>query len=148
MEIKPKHFLDWLLWPILAVAFEPATKIRSHFWQWIDYSQRSEEIFRARPLTVKTIGAKLSVGHYDVVRLVPVKSCALTHYIDNYQIGYLSKKGEAKLCTLILNGVTSVIINDEAESYFAIDSKGYLQLLKIVSWSHLEVERRQYTTII
>lgn len=130
------------------MAFEPATKIRSHFWQWVDYSERSEEIFRARTLTVKTIGAKSSVGHYDVVRLVPVKSCALTHYVDNYQIGYLSKKGEAKLCTLILNGVTSVIINEEAESYFAIDLNGYLQLLKIVSWSHLETEKKHNSLII
>lgn len=148
METKPKHFLDWLLWPILALAFEPATKIRSHFWQWIDYSERREEILRAQSLTVKTSGAKSSPGQYDIVRLVPVKGCSFTHYIENYRLGYLTKNGETKLCTLVLNGVSSVVINNDAELYFAIDAHGYLQLLKLVGWSYLEVEKKHNNIII
>lgn len=148
MRTKPKHFLDWLLWPILIVAFEPITKIRSHFWQWIDYSERREEILRAQLLTVKTSGTKPFVNRYDIIRLVPVKSYSLTHYIENYQIGYLTKNGEVKLCALILNGVTSVIINDDAELYFAIDSHGCLQLLKLVGWSYFGIEKRYQNVII
>lgn len=148
MKTKPEHFLDWLLWPILALAIEPTTKIRSHFWQWIDYSERREEILRARLLTIKTNGAKSSVNKYDIVRLVPVKSYSLTHYIDNYRLGYLSKDGQVKLCTLVLNGVTSVVINDDAELYFAVDTNGYLQALKLVAWSYYEIEKKRHDIII
>ena len=37
LTTSPKHWLDYVLWPLLRLVWEPFSLKRSHFWHWRDY---------------------------------------------------------------------------------------------------------------
>ncbi|MFA5023548.1 MAG: hypothetical protein WC523_01135 [Patescibacteria group bacterium] len=140
MKTKPKHVLDWTLWPILKIFFKPFSKKSSYAWQWLDYSAKRQAILDANlfikldadPLAqpVKTIWSNFyqrNFGWKRVVRVVAYKNHSL--WAKEFQIGYISGE-DCKLCSLILTGITGVLIGDQTVIFFAVDLQGKILSIK------------------
>jgi hypothetical protein len=127
MRTNPKHKLD-ILCPILKIVWEPFVKISSRGWHWLEFDQTKIE----RSLSVKgypdakrrdTAWQNFIQTHFQwqhVVILEPE-----TDDTDKeYQIGfYEPKSGVCQKCSLVLRGLTGVLVGPDDASYFAVSLK-------------------------
>lgn len=135
---KPRHLLDFVLWPLLAIFWEPISKKHAHWWHWKDYAGKVTYTVTA-PADPKAgdrskgLWANLwysNFGWNQVIVLEPMS------HAGPYQIGFRSDEGQGvrtQLCSLLLRGKTAVQLGPVPTEFFAVDYQGRSVHLQVVA---------------
>ncbi|MBL7022141.1 hypothetical protein ISR92_02400 [Patescibacteria group bacterium] len=139
LKTHPKHCLDYLIWPLLKLFWEPFSKKESHFWHWRKYNTPISKIrgtlipadFNAhsRRGGILRLLWETNFGWQKIAILEPA------NYEGLYQIVYSAQEISSlnqlciyqEKCSLMLRGKVAVQIGPQ-DTYFYMISfpEGYL----------------------
>jgi len=128
MQTNPHHLLDWLLWPILKIMWEPFSVKGSHWWHWRAYAFPAD----AAPLALEIKGDReahddagawqnfyqRNFGWQEVAIL---KAFDINgNMIKNFRIGFISNI-KCEICSVIADSNVGVLIGPKNIRFFAVD---------------------------
>jgi hypothetical protein len=136
---SPYHWLDFTPLPILLKIFwEPFSKKKSHWWHWRKFDQSKvrhelnvEGYSDAQPRDTVIQNLVQTNFKWQHVLILEPDTDGLNKY---YQIGFLEpKSGICQKCSLVLKGLTAVLVGPNDVLFFAVSLKsGKCIQLKIV----------------
>lgn len=126
LETRPKHFLDFLLWPLLRIFWEPLSRKNSHWWHWLDYYGNVFLPLEINPVPSKEIRysfwQRFYLTNFGWRKVVVVKPKG---YTGGYRLGFISQTEKKKqVCAVILSGQAAALIGGSKVQFFAIDYYG------------------------
>jgi len=139
IETRPKHILDWLLWPILRLIWEPVSRKQAHWWHWRKYYfVHIEMIEVAGDPMVKPRNNiwnnfwQSNFAWHEVVVFKVVNQDG-SDYIGTYQIGFYSKTEKRRqLCSILLTGQCACLLGHFSTNFFVIADQNRRASLKII----------------
>lgn len=146
----PTHVLDYLLWPVLRLVWEPLSKKRSHFWHWAPFKQSVPDSYYAR--VDPDLRARPRDGWWSTFwntnfgwRKVAVLRSPFPK--RRYRIGFVSREGgvaKREVCACVVKGNCAVLIVPHRVEFFAVEHPGGhpipLDLARVTVKSLLEEE--------
>jgi len=143
VKTKPKHWLDFIFWPILKICWEPFSKKRSHFWHWLEYPNIPQKTLTIRGIKKEKPREgfwpnfwQTNFGWKNVVVIEP-------HTKGLYNIGLWDKTfGRKQLCSCLCKGRIGLLIGPSDVEFFALDKKGdYCDLIFVESTTKKELSK-------
>jgi hypothetical protein len=135
---SPTHWLDWTLWPLLRLVWEPFSRKRTHWWQWRTYTGQIEYplVVQGHPDETNRSSwwnnfYQTNFGWKYVVILRP------EDYSGVWHIGFSAEQMNGRLtqyCTVLFNGQDQVapLVGPFDTTFFAFTKEGKpIKLLKI-----------------
>jgi hypothetical protein len=141
-QTSPTSWLDWTLWPLLRVVWEPFSKKRSHWWHWLTYARQIQDpvVVQGHPNAMDRSSPwqdffQTNFGWKDVVVVKPVNYKGLWH------IGFSNQQKNGKVtqyCSILFNEQEKVapLVGPTDTTFFAFTPE----------WIPIKLEVLQETT--
>jgi hypothetical protein len=125
LPTSPKHILDFILWPILKLLWEPFSIKQSHFWHWMNYSNAVQ--YKTLIPTDPQAIPRNSLWKLFIYTNISWEKCVILkpkNFNTNtrYQVGFINgRENKKQLCSIILNTEVAVLCGPYPTHFFAID---------------------------
>ena len=129
-QTSPISWLDWALWPLLRVVWEPFSKKRTHWWHWLTYVGQIQDpiVVQGRPNEEDRSSPwqnffQTNFGWKDVVVVKPV------NYRGRWHIGFSTQQENGRVtqyCSVLFNEQEKVasLVGPTNTTFFAFTQKG------------------------
>ncbi len=131
LRTHPRHWLDFTLWPLLRLFWEPFSKKRSHFWHWQPFDRSAPENFRERVdrdgCARERAGLLANLFQTNFGWRSVAILCPAVRNGNAYQLGFISREGNAhkrELCAIVLDGPCAALVGPHEVEFFAVAYPG------------------------
>jgi len=126
LKTKPKHWLDFILWPLLKLFWEPFSVKNSHFWHWVDFDKNliHKDIFFSVEGSIESKPRKKFLSNLWQTNFGWKKALILEPETDGeYWLGFFElSTGKCQLCSVVLEGKVGILVGHNEVYFFALNS--------------------------
>jgi hypothetical protein len=148
-QTSPTHWLDWTLWPLLRVVWEPFSHKRTHWWHWRTYTGQIEDpiVVQGHPNAIDRSSwwnnfYQTNFGWKNVIVVEPEGYRGLWH------LGFSTRQdtgGVTQYCTVLFNGQEQVgpLVGPYDTIFFAFTSEEKpIKLINVQETTKFALSRR------